>query len=182
MERRGPRRGHAQSHRVRIEGAPARLRVGPPSPERGTVRWTSRATDQARRWRAVVTARSGEGRCCRRRRRIFAAWPIAHHELDDYYRLVLGDLPFSAATDKLARDFPLHRDRAEPLELSPAIRAFLKSLDDSRYFEGRDDVAYGQARLAVYAKPITRCSWMCVLQDAASGCVSAIASSTISSG
>src|SRR5262249_60980808 len=80
------------------------------------------------------------------------AWPIAHHELDDYYRLVLRDLPFSATTDKLARDFPLHCDHAEPLELSPAIRAFLKSLDDSRYFEGRDDVAYGQARLAVHAK------------------------------
>jgi choline dehydrogenase-like flavoprotein len=99
------------------------------------------------------------------------AWPIAHHELDDYYRLVLGDLPFSAATDKLARDFPLHRDRAEPLELSPAIRAFLKSLDDSRYFEGRDDVAYGQARLAVYAKAGLRAPGCVYCGRCLSGCV-----------
>jgi choline dehydrogenase-like flavoprotein len=99
------------------------------------------------------------------------AWPIPHHELDPYYELVLKDLPFSATTDALAREFPLYRDHAEPLEPAPTVEAFLQALDRSRFFKGREDVAYGQARLAVHAKDGPRAPGCVYCGRCLSGCV-----------
>ncbi|WP_082975656.1 GMC oxidoreductase [Mycobacterium sp. E2238] len=81
-----------------------------------------------------------------------SAWPFRARDLDPYYELVLRGLPFSATNDALAREFPLYRDDAQPLAASPIIRSFLRTLDHSRFFQGRKDVAYGQARIAVRAE------------------------------
>jgi choline dehydrogenase-like flavoprotein len=80
------------------------------------------------------------------------AWPFPARDLDPYYELVLRDLPFSATNDALAREFPLYRDDAQPLAPSPIVQSFLRTLDRSQFFRGRNDVAYGQARIAVRAK------------------------------
>jgi choline dehydrogenase-like flavoprotein len=79
------------------------------------------------------------------------AWPFPAQDLDPYYRLVLQDMPYSATNDALAREFPLYRDDTEPLAPSPIVQKFLRTLDRSRYLRDRDDVAYGQARIAVRA-------------------------------
>ncbi len=99
------------------------------------------------------------------------AWPFPHHELEPFYELVLRDLPFSATNDALAREFPLYRDHADALEPSPAVRSFLQSLDGSRFLKGRDDVAYGQARLAVHAKDGPRAPGCVYCGRCLSGCV-----------
>lgn len=80
------------------------------------------------------------------------AWPFPSRDLDPYYQRVLAGLPFSATEDALAREFPLHREDPQPLEPSPIVHSFLQTLDGSKYFRGRSDVAYGQARIAVRAK------------------------------
>ena len=80
------------------------------------------------------------------------AWPFPARELDPYYELVLRDLPFSATKDALTQEFPLYRDDVSPLAASPIVDSFLQTLDRSRFFRDRDDVAYGQARVAVRAK------------------------------
>jgi choline dehydrogenase-like flavoprotein len=79
------------------------------------------------------------------------AWPFPARDLDPYYELVLRDLPFSATNDALAREFPLYRDDPQLLAPSPIVQSFLRTLDRSRFFRGRNDVAYGQARIAVRA-------------------------------
>ncbi|MBX9718120.1 MAG: hypothetical protein K2X36_04675 [Microbacteriaceae bacterium] len=78
-------------------------------------------------------------------------WPFPARDLDPYYELVLRDFPFSATNDALAREFPLFRDDAQPLAPSPIVESFLRTLDRSRFLRGRNDVAYGQARIAVRA-------------------------------
>jgi choline dehydrogenase-like flavoprotein len=80
------------------------------------------------------------------------AWPFPARDLDPYYELVLRGLPFSATKDSLASEFPLYRDDAQPLAPSPIVESFLRTLDRSRFLRGRNDVAYGQARIAVRAK------------------------------
>ncbi len=80
------------------------------------------------------------------------AWPFPARDLDPYYELVLRDLPFSATNDALARQFPLHRHDAQPLAPSPIVQSFLRTLDRSKFLRGRNDVAYGQARIAVRAQ------------------------------
>lgn len=80
------------------------------------------------------------------------AWPFPASDLDPYYESVLRDLPFSATNDALAREFPLYREDAQPLAPSPIVQTFLRTLDRSRFFRGRSDVAYGQARIAVRAE------------------------------
>ncbi|MDP7702393.1 GMC oxidoreductase [Mycobacterium sp. TY815] len=77
------------------------------------------------------------------------AWPFPARDLDQYYKLVLRGLPFSATNDALARQFPLYRDDTQPLTPSPIVQSFLRTLDSSTFLRGRDDVAYGQARIAV---------------------------------
>ncbi|KUI15640.1 hypothetical protein AU192_07180 [Mycobacterium lehmannii] len=79
------------------------------------------------------------------------AWPFPSGDLDPYYELVLRDLPFSATKDRLAGEFPLYRDDTEPLAPSPIVRSFLQTLDRSHFLRGRNDLAYGQARVAVRA-------------------------------
>lgn len=78
-------------------------------------------------------------------------WPFPAHDLDPFYKLVLRDLPFSATNDALAREFPLYREDLKPLAPSPIIQSFLRSLERSRSLRDRDDVAFGQARVAVRA-------------------------------
>lgn len=80
------------------------------------------------------------------------AWPFAARDLDPFYELVVRDLPFSATNDALAREFPLYRDDLQALAPSPIVQSFLRTLDRSRFLRGRNDVAYGQARVAVRAK------------------------------
>lgn len=79
-------------------------------------------------------------------------WPFPARDLDPYYELVLRDLPFSAVNDALAREFPLYRDDVQPLAPSPIVESFLCALERSQFFRGRNDVAFGRARLAVRAK------------------------------
>lgn len=98
-------------------------------------------------------------------------WPFPATDLDPFYELVLRDLPFSAVTDSLAREFPLYRDHAEPIEPAPMMKDFLRSLDESQFLKGRDDVAFGQARLAVYAKDSPRGAGCVYCGHCLSGCV-----------
>ena len=78
-----------------------------------------------------------------------ANWPIRHADLAPYYQQVLDGLPLSAVDDGLARHFPLFRSNPEALKLPPAIGSFLNRLNRSRSLNNRDDVSFGQARLAV---------------------------------
>ncbi|OBF18234.1 hypothetical protein A5725_21385 [Mycobacterium kubicae] len=79
------------------------------------------------------------------------AWPFPARDLDPFYELVVRDLPFSATNDALAREFPLYRDDLQALAPSPIVQSFLRTLDRSRFLRNRNDVAYGQARVAVRA-------------------------------
>ena len=82
------------------------------------------------------------------------AWPFPARDLAPFYELVLRGLPFSATNDALTREFPLYRDDFQALAPSPIVQSFLGALDRSRFLRGRDDVAYGQARVAVRASGI----------------------------
>ena len=100
-----------------------------------------------------------------------ADWPIRRDDLAPYYQQVLEDLPLSAVDDALSRGFPLYKPDPESIDLEPGMRAFLNSLSKSQNSNGRDDVLWGQARLAVRANRDARgagCSYcgLCL-----SGCV-----------
>ncbi|KUH75794.1 hypothetical protein AU184_15545 [Mycolicibacterium novocastrense] len=79
------------------------------------------------------------------------AWPFRASDLAPYYQSVLQDLPYSALDDQLTREFPLYRRDPEPIAPSPIVENFLRTLDRSRLLRERDDVTFGQARIAVRA-------------------------------
>jgi choline dehydrogenase-like flavoprotein len=78
-------------------------------------------------------------------------WPVKRADLVPYYKRVLNRLPLSAAEDPLSRRFPLYRAESRSIELAPLERSFLDSLLHSHALRDSDDVAFGQARLAVRA-------------------------------
>jgi len=78
-------------------------------------------------------------------------WPVTRQALAPYYRDVLAELPFAAIEDRLAEKFPLYGDPGAPLRLPDGGHRLLERLDRSRSIRKRDDVVYGQTRLAVEA-------------------------------
>jgi choline dehydrogenase-like flavoprotein len=80
-----------------------------------------------------------------------ADWPIRGADLAPYYRQVLRDLPLSAANDALSRGFPLYSAAPQSINVAPEIQTLLNSLSSSPSLSGRDDVLFGQARVAVRA-------------------------------
>lgn len=79
-------------------------------------------------------------------------WPIRRADLAESYTRVLSDLPVSARSDLLAREFPIYSTTPEPLEIPHQATELLADLDRVKSRNG-PDIVYGQARLAVRAKP-----------------------------
>lgn len=77
-----------------------------------------------------------------------ADWPIGNSELAPYYSKVLQGLPYSAVDDGLSVAFPLLKQPANALQLSPGNRFILEKLDASRLLN-RDQLVFGQSRLLV---------------------------------
>jgi len=78
-----------------------------------------------------------------------ADWPVRRADLEPYYRQLLERLPLSAAEDPLSRSFPVYKSDPQAIDLATGARAFLDSLLKSRSLMHREDVLFGQARLAV---------------------------------
>ena len=100
-----------------------------------------------------------------------AAWPIRHADLAPYYQQVLDGLPLSAVDDGLSRHFPVYRSNPDTLGLPPAVDSFLNKLNRSRSLSKHNDVAFGQARLAVRVADddgdgtsVAQCRWPRILQ------------------
>lgn len=96
-------------------------------------------------------------------------WPIGNEELSRYYRMVLADLPFSAARDELAHVFPLFSD-PDPVAITPGCLSMLEDMRACSKRTGKD-VVFGQARVLTAAtdaekRPACRYCGHCM-----SGCV-----------
>ncbi|WP_017232385.1 MULTISPECIES: GMC oxidoreductase [unclassified Pandoraea] len=79
-----------------------------------------------------------------------ADWPVDAAVLQKYCEIVLADLPYSAADDRLSRDFPPLSGAARPLQLSRAATRILWALEKARVQKPGETV-FGQARLLVRA-------------------------------
>ena len=82
-----------------------------------------------------------------------ADWPFGRDSLAPHYAEVLKDFPLSADAegDRLSRRFPLYHSSPKPIRLAPQLQVFLERLRLCHSLKDRDDVLFGQARLAVRA-------------------------------
>lgn len=78
-------------------------------------------------------------------------WPIHAHDLAPHYRAVLGLMPFSARSDRLADEFPLFHDGPGALQVSPQASSLLADLERAQPGLQARGIQFGASRLAVQA-------------------------------
>jgi choline dehydrogenase-like flavoprotein len=78
-------------------------------------------------------------------------WPITLDELAPHYRGVLDWMDLSAATDDLAKLFPLYTDHPDPLRPSSQATALLQDMGRNRAALHQTGVHFGASRVAVRA-------------------------------
>lgn len=91
-------------------------------------------------------------------------WPIRADELLPYFKEVMQALPYSAADDGLALNFPLMHDSYAPVKLTQGNHQLLQNMQASNLLKP-NEVVFGQARLLLKSNDCQYCG------GCLSGCV-----------
>ena len=79
-------------------------------------------------------------------------WPIDANRLAMHYRSVFEFMPLAARRDGLEKQFPLHAESYQPLEMSRQAAAMLQDMERHASNLAAKGVQYGAARVAVHAR------------------------------